>query len=96
MDKFMDWMQSGGLIAIGVIVYAALSLAGQVTQLVDGPDDDPDDRPSKAKAVIEKLMAMLRTFGIGARYKNEGPSNPLPLSGDTKTRIATIKEPPPK
>jgi hypothetical protein len=88
---FIEWFEAGGLIAVAVAVYSALELTGNIVGMMDGPD--PNDRPSKAIAMVNKLKGFLRMVGIGARYKDEGPVNPLPLSGDTGRRVKDTEAP---
>jgi hypothetical protein len=53
--------------------------------MVNGPKAD------KASGVIERIMALLRGFGIGT-YKDEPGSVSLPFKGDTKERIVQTEK----
>ena len=81
---FVDWIQNNWLLAGGVL-YGALSLAGQIVGMVNGPKAD------KASGIIERGMALLRGFGIGT-YKDEPGSVSFPFKGDTKERIVQTEK----
>jgi hypothetical protein len=81
---FVDWIQNNWLLAGGVL-YAALSLAGQIVGMVNGPKADT------ASSVLERMMALLRGFGIGT-YKDEPGSVSMPFKGDTKERIVQTEK----
>jgi hypothetical protein len=80
---FVDWIQTNWLLAAGIL-YALLSLAGQIVGMVNGPKAD------KASGVIERLMALLRGLGIGT-YKDEPGSVSMPFKGDTKERVTQVE-----
>jgi hypothetical protein len=80
---FIDWIQTNWLLAGGVL-YALLSAAGQVVGMVNGPKAD------KASGVIERILALLRGFGIGT-YKDEPGSVSFPGKGDSKKRITQVE-----
>ena len=84
----IEWITANWAIALGA-VYVSLSAVGQWISMFDGPD--PEDKASKALGIIDMIKGFMRSIGIGARYKNEGPASILPGSKDTKVRIATTK-----
>jgi hypothetical protein len=81
---FIDWIQNNWLLAGGVL-YALLSLAGQIVGMVNGPKAD------KASGVLERMMGLLRGFGIGT-YKDEPGSVSRPFKGDTGERIVQVEK----
>jgi hypothetical protein len=80
---FVDWIQNNWLLAGGVL-YALLSAVGQIVGMVNGPKAD------KASGVIERIMAILRSVGIGT-YKDEPGTASLPFVGDSKKRITQVE-----
>jgi hypothetical protein len=81
---FVDWIQNNWLLAGGVL-YAALSLAGQIVGMVNGP------RADTASSVLERMMSLLRGFGIGT-YKDEPGSVSMPFKGDSGQRIVQTEK----
>jgi len=81
---FVDWIQSNWLL-VGGIIYGLLSVAGQIVGMRNGPKADT------ASGVIERIMALLRGFGIGT-YKDEPGSVSMPFKGDSGKRIVQTEK----
>ena len=76
---FINYITTNWL-ALGAVLYGAMSLAGQIVGLFDGPGAD------KARGVFDYILGLLRNFGLGT-YKDEPGTTSIPFKGDTGQRI---------
>ena len=78
---FITWIQTNGTTLLTAIV-GAMGAAGAIVGLFNGP------KAAKAKGIIERVIALLRGFGIGT-YKDEPGTLSVPFKGDSGERVVT-------
>ena len=88
MENFITWVSTNWM-AAGLGLFFVLSAVGQFVGLFDGPD--PDDGTSKTLKVVDRLLGILRSVGIGT-YKNEPGTVSMPFKGDSKKRVTATKD----
>ena len=80
--NFIEWIQTNGETLIEAII-GVMVAAGVIVGFFNGP------KAGKAKGVLERLIALLRTVGIGT-YKDEPGTLSAPLVPDTKKRVTSV------